>query len=232
MPFEDLRERLLAAGIAPRHVRRYLAELEDHLDDLIQDQRDAGYDTEDATIRARAWLGDDDDLATAMLARPALYALPTRAPWLVFGLFPLAVLMVLCAVPVVLLAVVADGYAHSGGAPTAPSWFQNLTLSLVFLGNWALAPLTAALFAILAFRHRLPARWPLIAGLVLAAIGFHMQASFPGPHHHGGSLGVGLSFPGGQDGSGWARWLAVTLLTVTPALLYRAWRGRSDFLLR
>lgn len=54
MPLEDLRERLLAAGIAPRHVRRYLAELEGHLDDLIQDQRDAGYDTEDATIRARA----------------------------------------------------------------------------------------------------------------------------------------------------------------------------------
>ena len=54
MPFEALRERPLAAGIAPRHVRRYLAELNDHLDDLIQVQRDAGYDTEDAEIRAPA----------------------------------------------------------------------------------------------------------------------------------------------------------------------------------
>lgn len=206
MPFEDLRERLLTAGIAPRHVRRYLAELEDHLDDLIQDQRDAGYDTENATIRARAWLGDDDDLAAAMLARPALYALPARAPWLVFGPLPLAALIILCAVPVVLLAMIADGYAHSGGASIAPAWFQNLVLSLVFLGNWALAPLTAALFAIFAFRHRLPARWPLIAGLVLAAIGFHMQASFPGPHHHGGSLGVGLSFPAARTAAGSAGW--------------------------
>jgi len=41
MPFEELRERLLTAGIAPRHVRRYLAELSDHLDDLILAQRDA-----------------------------------------------------------------------------------------------------------------------------------------------------------------------------------------------
>ena len=81
MPFEALRERLLQAGIAPRHVRRYLAELDDHLDDLIQVQRDAGYDTDDAEIRARARLGDDDDLTKAMLARPALYSLPARAPW-------------------------------------------------------------------------------------------------------------------------------------------------------
>ena len=228
MPFEALRERLLRAGIAPRHVRRYLAELSDHLDDLIQIQRDAGYDTEDAEIRARARLGDDDDLAKAMLARPALYALPARAPWLVFGLFPLAALIGLCAVPVVLLALVAGGQPHTGGS--TPIWFQNLTLSLVFLGNWALPPLTAALFAVLASRQRLPARWPLIAGVVLAAIGFHMQASFPGPHSHGGSLGIGLSFPGGQ--TGWAQWLAVTLLTIMPALLYRARRGRMDFSFR
>lgn len=225
MPFEALRERLLRAGIAPRHVRRYLAELSDHLDDLIQAQRDAGYDTEDAEIRARARLGDDDDLAQAMLARPALYSLPARAPWLVFGLFPLAALIGLCAVPVVLLALIAGGHAQSGGS--ARVWFQDLTLSLVFLGNWALPPLTATLFAVLASRQRLPARWPLIAGIVLAVIGFHMQASFPGPHSHGGSLGIGLSFPGGQ--TGWLQWLMVTALTIMPALLYRAWRERSAF---
>jgi len=227
MPFEALRERLLAAGIAPRHVRRYLAELNDHLDDLIQVQRDAGYDTEDAEIRARARLGDDDDLAKAMLARPALYSLPARAPWLVFGLFPLATLLGLCAVPVLFLAAVAGLHAHPGGS--APLSFQNLTLSLVFLSNWALPPVTAALFAILASRQRLPVRWPLIASIVLAAIGFHMQASFPGPHSHGGSLGIGLSFPGGQGGSGWRQWLMVTALTIMPALLYRTWRRRSGF---
>lgn len=226
MPFEALRERLLRAGIAPRHVGRYLAELNDHLDDLIQVQRNAGYDTEDAEIRARARLGDDDDLAKAMLDRPALYSLPARAPWLVFGLFPIAALLGLCAVPVVFLAAIAGGLAHPGEG--APLWFQNLILSLVFLGNWVLPPMTAALFAILASRQRLPARWPLIAGIALAAIGFHMQASLPGPHSHSGSLGIGLSFPGGQDGSGWRQWLMVTALTIIPALLYRTWRRRPD----
>jgi len=227
MPFEELRERLLKAGIAPRHMRRYLAELNDHLDDLTQAQRDSGYDAADAVIRARAWLGDDDDLAAAMLARPALYSLPARAPWLVFGLFPLAALITLCAVPIALLAVLASGHAGESS-----SWFQDLASRLVFLSNWALTPLIAALFAILASRQRLPARWPLMAGLVLAALGFHMQASFPGPHQHSGSLGISLSFPGGQGGIGWPQWLAVTVLTIAPALLYRAWRGRPDLFAR
>jgi hypothetical protein len=33
-PFDELRERLLRAGIAPRYVRRYLSELADHLADI------------------------------------------------------------------------------------------------------------------------------------------------------------------------------------------------------
>ena len=32
--FHELRERLLNAGVAPRHVQRYLKELADHLADL------------------------------------------------------------------------------------------------------------------------------------------------------------------------------------------------------
>ncbi len=228
MPFEELRERLLTSGIAPRHVRRYLAELGDHLDDLTQAQRDAGYGAQDAVIRARARLGEDDDLTTAMLDRPALRSLPARAPWLIFGFFPLVSLAALCAVPVGILAAVASLHAHAGGSPAAPSWFRDLTLSAVFLGNWLLPPLTASLFTALASRQRLPAHWPLLASIVLVVIGFHMQARFPAPHLHGGSLGIGLSFPGGQDGISLSRWLAGSLLIITPALLYWGWRWRQD----
>ena len=34
--FETLRERLLRAGIAPRHVRRFLRELHDHYEDALR----------------------------------------------------------------------------------------------------------------------------------------------------------------------------------------------------
>ena len=36
--FDRLTERLLTAGIAPRHVRRYARELSDHYDDLVREE--------------------------------------------------------------------------------------------------------------------------------------------------------------------------------------------------
>ena len=52
--FEHVREQLLRAGISPRHVRRYVIELREHLADLSARERDAGHDTPTATERARA----------------------------------------------------------------------------------------------------------------------------------------------------------------------------------
>ena len=40
--FERLSERLLHAGIAPRHVRRYVRELGDHFDDLVREETAGG----------------------------------------------------------------------------------------------------------------------------------------------------------------------------------------------
>src|ERR1700730_5057535 len=60
-PFHELRERLLRAGVAPRHVRRYLAELADHLADLRAEEERAG--ALDAERAALARLGGIDALA-------------------------------------------------------------------------------------------------------------------------------------------------------------------------
>ena len=78
MRFDTLRETLLAGGIAPRHVRRYLAELSEHLDDLTAEQRTLGYDATDAVLRAHARLGDDGELAKAMLEQPGMKSWPAR----------------------------------------------------------------------------------------------------------------------------------------------------------
>src|ERR1700759_336913 len=97
MPFEAVTEQLLKGGVAPRHVRRYVRELDEHLDDLTAQQRASGYDGEDAAIRARARLGDDGELAQAMLEQPGMTSWPGRLPWLVFGILPpvAAVILVL-----------------------------------------------------------------------------------------------------------------------------------------
>ena len=78
--FEELREQLLVAGIAPRHVRRYLAELNDHLADLRAEGHNAA--------AALARLGTADELAKPMLARPDLRSLASRYPRAVFGFGP------------------------------------------------------------------------------------------------------------------------------------------------
>lgn len=44
MPFDAVAETLLKGGIAPRHVRRYVSELSEHLEDLTAEQRAALFD--------------------------------------------------------------------------------------------------------------------------------------------------------------------------------------------
>ena len=73
--FERLSERLLKAGIAPRHVRRYARELSDHFDDLVREEKESGAGRELAETRALSRLGNEDDLAEAMLSRPELRSL-------------------------------------------------------------------------------------------------------------------------------------------------------------
>lgn len=90
--FDRLSERLLEAGIAPRHVRRYRNELSDHYDDLVRAERAGGAARELAETRALSRLGSEDDLAETMLSRPELRSFTSRYPWAVFGFGPIALL--------------------------------------------------------------------------------------------------------------------------------------------
>ena len=90
---QRLSERLLTAGIAPRHVRRYVRELSDHFDDLVREESATGAGRALAETRALSRLGNDDDLADAMLSRPELRSFMSRFPWAVFGLGPILLLV-------------------------------------------------------------------------------------------------------------------------------------------
>jgi len=52
----ELRERLLRAGVAPRHVRRYMTELHEHWSDLTAEEERAGRNRADAEAHALARL--------------------------------------------------------------------------------------------------------------------------------------------------------------------------------
>src|SRR5438093_12523785 len=91
-PFHELRERLLRAGVTPRHVRRYLTELADHLADLRAEEERAGRSRADAESAALVRLGVMDDLAKAMIEKRQFQSWCVRAPWAMFGLAPLCLL--------------------------------------------------------------------------------------------------------------------------------------------
>jgi len=221
MPFEALAEDLLKGGVAPRHVRRYVRELDEHLDDLTAQQRAAGYDGEDAAIRARARLGDDAELVRAMLEQPGLRSWPARLPWLVFLLLP----PVLTAA--VGLALYAAAYFIGDRAarihavlPLPESGMVGFSVAAMAAINVLAVPVMAAVLAVLARRQRLKPKWPLL-GIALLLLATPMLSSRFGHGHHG-SLGLnyGLVIPG--------RWPVVMhywqlMLSHLLALLPAAW---------
>jgi hypothetical protein len=221
MPFDALAEHLLRAGIAPRHVRRYRRELEDHLADLTGAQREAGHDADAAAVRARALLGEDDELAKAMLARPELKGWATRAPWAVFGLLPPLIMMAAFfafALPLVLVASLHGWMDHHEMA--APEWFRIWAGGTGGLANLLLGPGLAVLLLIAAERQRMNWKWPVLGIVVVAVAGFHMTAHFPPPEEHGGKIAIGvlaefLGPPFPMEGPLWGLHM---LLTFAPLL--------------
>jgi hypothetical protein len=221
MRFEALREILLKGGVAPRHVRRYLAELTEHLDDLTAQQRAAGYDGEDAAIRARARLGEDSELAAAMLEQKSLRSIAARAPWLVFGLLPpvagIAASFILIA-PLALIARIF--HMATPGSIHAPGWFQTLAFTVTAIGNLALEPALAAGFVFLATRQRISYLWPVLTVILIALLDLQFRAQFAPAGQHGGSLSIGATL----WLSHWQSWvetwplsLARLFLTLLPA---------------
>jgi hypothetical protein len=194
MPFDAVAETLLKGGIAPRHVRRYIRELDEHLDDLTAEQRAAGFDADDAAIRARAQLGDDAELAQAMLEQPGMRSWPARLPWMFFLLLP----PILTAVIGLALyaAVYFIGY---GGAkinallPFPESGLAGFSTAAMTAVQALASPAMAALLVLLAERQRLKPVWPLL-GIAVMVLLTPLFAAHVGLHHHL-QAGYGLVIP-------------------------------------
>jgi hypothetical protein len=224
-PFEEVHERLLQAGVAPRHVRRYERELTEHLDDLIAMQRARGYEGEDAQLRARALLGPDEELTNAMLSRGQFRSLSARAPWLVFGVAPLFVIAgLLTGVAFTMVGVWHFGLA--GHVPSGARWLTDILRLWCGMVTVATGPLAATFFMILALRQRLPLRWPMVAVLIVAILTAFMTfvVKLPLPHKPGEiSVGWGATTP--QLWGSLARFCFTTVIAASASFILRARRS-------
>jgi hypothetical protein len=174
--FNRLSERLLHAGIAPRHVRRYARELSDHFDDLVREEKAGGAARELAETRALSRLGNDDDLAQAMLSRPELRSLTSRFPWAVFGIGPI-ILLALSVIgglylEIWLLSQPPGLFTYWTGQPPGPVTAKLATRVFTIYNTLIVygAPLLFAwLFYWLGSRQRMAPAW-IVTGVALICV--------------------------------------------------------------
>ncbi|MSO98280.1 MAG: hypothetical protein EXR11_08695 [Rhodospirillaceae bacterium] len=221
--FEKLADTLLRGGIAPRHVSRYVRELEDHYADLEREARTAGKSATEAEREALARVGSVDDLARAMLERDDLKSVAAKYPALMFGIVPTAALAAICIVSVLMLGVLAMLFRVPGAEhPVFPDWI----FTPVKIWNWFLMfvlPIALASVAVAAgIRQRMNPTWIMVGIAVVGFIGgFHdINIIWPAPPGGPGEIqaGLGLLPPFPQFGHGLIR--AVINIGVVAACFY------------
>jgi hypothetical protein len=174
---ESLRERLLRAGVAPRHVQRYLSELRDHYDDALRAELPQQVDV--SAARAAAWtrLGTEENLALSVLERPELRCTAARFPALVFGLAPA---LAWIGAPLA-LAVVLGLLPEAIRSMLPRSGVIAACYALCFLHTRLLPVLLGAFALELAARRRLRRRWPLAGATVVDVLAGTLTVyTFPG----------------------------------------------------
>lgn len=225
-PFHELRERLLRAGVAPRHVRRYLTELADHLADLTAEEEAAGRSRADAESAALNRLGGVDELARAMMNQRQFQSWCVRAPWAMFGLAPI---LFLAGAWFVALFILWSGWQIF--LPGAETPFVRINgLAILYFGFGKMIYFGAPILvgwgiALIAARQRLNAVWPAVGFVLTAWMGGAGQVHASRTAVFGELAHVGMGFTLGSFAHGVPDGLlhALVLLSIT-ALPYLIWR--------
>jgi hypothetical protein len=184
MPTPDLdrlRERLLRAGVAPRHVQRYLRELREHYDDARSAELARG--SSEAAAEHAAWerLGSEDSLAESVLARPELRSTGARFPALVFGAGPALMWLAIVVATATLLRLASSTLASDQVAAGAePPWGLVAVHALWTLYVRGLPVILGVVALVMAARRRSRVRWPLAGAAVLDVLAGTLSVHFVG----------------------------------------------------
>lgn len=186
--FEQLRERLLRAGVAPRHVRRYLRELRDHYDDAIQGELGKGADRAAAEGSAASRLGNLDHLVESALALPELQSWSRRWPWAIYLVAPLLLFPAAFVATILVMVGLMRLVLPSTELPFPEPLLAVLNVFRLF-GLYALPVITASAFALLARRRGVSRGWGWVSVALITFIG-----ALPNLDVYADQIGSGIGF--------------------------------------
>jgi hypothetical protein len=201
--FDELREELLRVGVATRNVRRAVLELENHFQQLLDEECGRGASDHDARVEAHRRLGTNQVLVLRYAARPELHAWSRRWPSVWFVLLPLVTYLGVCAATLMTVLVVAHQlapYLHQIHVAPRVTYGIDLAARIVLL--WVIPVFVATAFAVLAYRRRVSLRWPLIGIVSISAVAslINVGVTFTGgptPGEVGAGIGISPeSWPG------------------------------------
>jgi hypothetical protein len=195
--FSPLREQLLRAGVAPKHVRRTVAELEAHRQDIIAELRARGVPAAQAEIDARARLGSDETLAASVLARPELRSWARKRPWVAFTIMPVVSFLAVMALWAFLFIMLVEtlkstfgrGLLEQAGLPPIAEFLFGGAL-------WGVPVIVGAACMWFATTRRAGAAWPIagVAVIALIAAAANMSLDWPAaPAQPSFTAGIGIS---------------------------------------
>jgi hypothetical protein len=218
-PFVDLRERLLRAGLAPRHVRRYLAELSEHLVDLTAEEQRAGRSDVDAQAAALLRIGGIEDLARAMIEQRQFQSWSAGAPWAMFGLVPP---LLLAGAYLIACLILWSGWTIFVPAADTPFGPRLHGLALVYFGVGKLLYFGAPVLlgwgiGLIAARQRMGALWPTVGLLVTALLGASARVHASRPLVPGSVGNISMDFAS-------TRGVQLLAILCFAALPYCIWR--------
>ena len=186
--FVRLRIRLLKGGVAPKFVKRTIQELQQHLDELIAQEKSDGTSEAEARAVAFSKLGDEEKILNETLARKELLSWSHRYPKSVFLILPVISYF---AIAFFSLTIGLGGVRTIFGVDIYndwPAWNILYSQVLMFFMEYVLAPLLAFSLALLAIHRNVGLLWPIVGILIVCFFGFGFETivSIPDERGRGG----------------------------------------------
>lgn len=226
--FDELRERLIRSGVAPRHVRRYLTELTEHLADLRAEEERAGRNGADAESAALKRLGDIDDLSKAMTEQRHFQSWCARAQWALFGLAPL---LLLAGAYFVACMILYSGWRIF--LPEANTPFVEIGgFAVIYFGVGKLIYFGAPILigwgiGLIAARENFRAFWPTVGFVLVALTGATAHVHSSHPVVPGGAGIITMDFTLGPSAQALFHALVILSLTALPYFIWRLQKPHS-----